>query len=60
MSLIYEYGERKERKGKREGRREGRTNVIENLLKSGMSPKEISNRTKRPLNEILEIEKKLE
>lgn len=79
MTLIYEYGNRKEKngikigrhvgmihgrregriQGRREGRKEGRKDVIENLLKFGMTPEEISSKTKIPLDEILEIVEEL-
>ena len=48
MSLIHEYGKRKEENGKRE--------VIIDLFKSGMTAKEISDRLKMPLSELIEIQ----
>ncbi|WP_458405026.1 hypothetical protein [Methanobrevibacter sp.] len=59
MSLIYEYGDRKEKNGIKEGRKEGMEDVIKSLLKSGMSCEDISQRINKPLNEIYEIADKL-
>ncbi|MBE6489671.1 MAG: hypothetical protein E7Z83_02305 [Methanobrevibacter sp.] len=66
MSLIHEYGERKEQKGIAQGIEQGREqgivqgseNIIISFLKSGMSAEEISERIKMPLDEILEIKNK--
>lgn len=58
MSLIHEYGERKEQKGIAQGIEQGSENVIISLLESGMSCEEISERIKMPLDEILEIKNK--
>lgn len=55
MSLIHEYGERKEQKGKEEGKIE----VIISFLESGMSVEEISDRLKEPLEEIQKIKNKI-
>lgn len=69
MSLIHEYGERKEQKGKEEGMKkglkegkeegkiEGKKEVIISLIKSGMNVEEISDRLKEPLEEIQKIKK---
>lgn len=55
MSAVYDYGERKEEKGRKEGREEGREEerkeIILKLHKAGMKPEEIS--------EKLEIDQKL-
>ena len=53
MSLIHEYGERKEQ----QGIEEGRGSVIVGFLKSGMSAEEISGRIGMPLEDVLEIAK---
>ena len=58
MSLIHEYGERKEQKGIAQGIVQGSENIIISFLKSGMSAEEISERIKMPLDEILEIKNK--
>lgn len=55
MSLIYEYGERKENKGRREGRREGIKEILEGLINSGTSLAEISQKTGKSVNELTEI-----
>lgn len=55
MSLIYEYGDRKEKNG----RKEGIEDVIKSLLKSGMTCEDISQRIDKPVNEIYEIANKL-
>ncbi len=70
MSLIEEYGERKEEKGRKkgleiglkeglkEGRKKGTENIIKNILISGLNPKEIAEITKVPLPVINEIKVK--
>lgn len=62
MSLIHEYGERKEQKGIAQGIEQGivqgSENIIISFLESGMSAEEISERIKMPLDEILEIKNK--
>ncbi|MEE0935612.1 MAG: hypothetical protein U0L42_08065 [Methanobrevibacter sp.] len=58
MSLIHEYGERKEQKGIAQGIVQGSENIIISFLESGMSAEEISERIKMPLDEILEIKNK--
>lgn len=63
MSLIHEYGDRKEQKGIKigaeqgfeRGIEQGKGKIILDLLNSGMSAEEISQRIKMPLEEILEI-----
>lgn len=57
MSLIHEYGERKEQQGIEQGIEEGRGSVIVGFLKSGMSAEEISGRIGMPLEDVLEIAK---
>lgn len=63
MSLIHEYGERKEQKGKEEGIKEGtikgKEETIISLLESGMSAEEISDRLKEPLENIQKIKNKI-
>lgn len=54
MSLIHEYGERKEQ----QGIEQGMGKVICDLLKSGMSAEEVSQRIHMPLKDILEIKNK--
>lgn len=51
MSAVYDYGERKEQKGREEGREE----IILNLYESGMKPEEIAEKTKKDIKEIEEI-----
>ena len=55
MSAIYEYGERKEQKGKEEGIKEGKEESILKLYKSGMKPEEISQRLDTDLDKIKKI-----
>lgn len=55
MSLIYEYGERKENKGRREGRREGIKEILEGFINSGTSLAEISQKTGKSVKELTEI-----
>lgn len=63
MSLIYEYGERKEAKGKiegkiegkREGKREGLREILSCLVNSGDSLNEISKKTGKPVEELERI-----
>ena len=57
MSLIHEYGERKEQQGIEQGIEEGRGSIIVGFLKSGMSAEEISGRIGMPLEDVLEIAK---
>lgn len=59
MSLIYEYGERKEAKGKIEGKiegkREGLREILSCLVNSGDSLNEISKKTGKPVEELERI-----
>lgn len=59
MSLIYEYGERKEKKGRDEGIKEGRTEgikeILVSLLNSGDSLSDISQKTGKSIKELEEI-----
>jgi predicted transposase YdaD len=55
MSLIYEYGERKENNGRIEGRREGIKEIINGFLNSGTSLNEISQKTGKSVEELTEI-----
>lgn len=63
MSLIYEYGERKEAKGKlegiregiREGKLEGWREILLSLINSGDSLSEISRKTGKSLEELEDI-----
>lgn len=59
MSLIYEYGERKEKKGRDEGIKEGRTEgikeILVSLLNSGDSLLDISQKTGKSIKELEEI-----
>lgn len=51
MSLIYEYGERKEKKGRDEGIKE----ILVSLLNSGDSLSDISQKTGKSIKELEEI-----
>ena len=51
MSLIYEYGERKENKGRKEGIKE----ILEGFVNSGTSLAEISQKTGKSVKELTEI-----
>lgn len=67
MSLIYEYGERKEKKGRDEGIKEGKTEgikegrtegikeILVSLLNSGDSLSDISQKTGKSIKELEEI-----
>jgi len=55
MSLIHEYGKRKEQKGIEQGSE----NIIIEFLKSGMSCEDISQRCSLTLDEILKIKNKM-
>ena len=55
MTLIYEYGDRREKKGIKEGMKEGMKEIIENLLKSGDTLTEISEKTGKSTEELKEI-----
>ncbi|MBQ2666346.1 hypothetical protein [Methanobrevibacter sp.] len=55
MSLIYEYGERKEAKGKLEGFREGFREILLCLVNSGDSLSEISQKTGKSIEELEDI-----
>lgn len=63
MSLIYEYGERKEAKGKlegiregiREGKLEGWREILLSLINSGDSLSEISRKTGKSIEELEDI-----
>ena len=59
MSLIHEYGERKEQKGRlkgiEEGRLEGIKSIILKLYDSGLSVSEISERSGMSISEINDI-----
>ena len=55
MSLIYEYGERKENKGRKEGRKEGIKEILEGFVNSGTSLAEISQKTGKSVKELTEI-----
>ena len=51
MSLIYEYGNRREQKGRDEGMKE----IISSLIESGTPLTEISQKTGKSINELKEI-----
>ncbi len=63
MSLIYEYGERREQKGKddgikegiKEGMKEGMKELINDFIKSGTTLEEISQKTGKSIQELEEI-----
>lgn len=67
MSMIYEYGQRKEKKGRDQGRNQGisqgisqeQERIIENLLISGMDAETISKTAKIPLSKVKAIENKI-
>ena len=60
MTLIYEYGERREQIGIEKGREENTENIIRNLLISGIDPQKIAKTTKVPLSKINKIKEKYE
>ena len=51
MTLIYEYGDRKEKEGRREGMKE----IITSLLSAGVTLQEISQKTGKSMSELDEI-----
>ena len=55
MRAIYEYGKRREQKGKEEGIKEGKEESILKLYKSGMKPEEISQILDTDLDKIKKI-----
>ena len=55
MSLIYEYGERREQKGKDDGIKEGMKELINDFIKSGTTLEEISQKTGKSIQELEEI-----
>ena len=55
MSLIYEYGNRREQEGKKEGMKEGMKELIKDFLKSGTTLQEISQKTGKSIPELEEI-----
>ena len=63
MSMIDEYGQRKEKKGINQGINQGisqeQERIIENLLVSGMDAETISKTAKIPLSKVKAIENKI-
>ena len=59
MSLIEEYGNRREQKGKDEGKKEGMKKgmkkIIESLIKSGITLNEISQKTEITVTILLRL-----
>ena len=55
MRAIYEYGKRREQKGKEKGIKKGKEESILKLYKSGMKPEEISERLDTDLDKIKKI-----
>ena len=55
MSLIYEYGNRREQKGRDEGMKEGMKEIISSLIESGTPLTEISQKTGKTIPELKEI-----
>ena len=55
MSAVYDYGQRKELKGKIEGKREGMRELLWNIHNSGKSIDEISKMTNIGVRELEEI-----
>ena len=55
MSLIYEYGNRREQKGRNEGINEGMKEIIKSLLNSGETLPEISQKTGKTIQELKKI-----
>ena len=49
MSLIEEYGQRKEEKGIKKGIKKGQEMIIKNMLNNGQLPQNIAEMTKIPL-----------
>ena len=59
MSMIDEYGQRKEKKGINQGINQEQERIIENLLVSGMDAETISKTAKIPLSKVKAIENKI-
>ena len=55
MSLIYEYGERREQKGKDDGIKEGMKELLNDFINSGITLKEISQKTGKSMKELEKI-----
>lgn len=55
MSLIYEYGDRREKKGRNEGRDEGMKEILKSLIDSGDSLSELSQKTGKTIKELKKI-----
>lgn len=55
MSLIYEYGDRREQKGWDEGKNEGIKEIVQSFITSGTSLEEISQKTGKPIKELKKI-----
>ena len=55
MSLLDEYGDRREQKGKNDGKKEGMKELISSLLGSGESLFEISKKTGKSIEELEQI-----
>ena len=58
MSLIEEYGQRKEEKGIQTGIKKGQEMIIKNMLKEGHPPQNIAMMTKIPLSVINKVKLK--
>ena len=55
MTLIYEYGKRKEEMGKKEGKKEGMKEILLSLILSGATLTELSQKTGTTEKELKEI-----
>ena len=55
MSLIHEYGDRREQKGRNEGINQGMKNILQSLINSGDSLSEISQKTGKTIKELEKI-----
>ena len=55
MSLIKEYGDRREQKGRNDGKKEGMKELISSILDAGESIPEISKKTEKSVEELEEI-----
>ena len=55
MSLIYEYGDRREEKGRTEGRTEGMKEILKSLIESGDSLSELCKKTGKTIKELKKI-----
>ena len=55
MSLIYEYGDRREKRGRDDGIKEGRKEALVFFINSGFTLSELSQKTGKSIPELKEI-----